>query len=658
MTTMFGAIGSGPARASSFPLRAADRAAAALPAYVVAMKIGYLDGPRLRRTLLAACGHAQGSRRELNRINVFPVPDGDTGTNLALTLRSVEGRVRRVRSRSVGDVAEEAAQGAVLGARGNCGMMLSHFLYGFAACMKGEMRVNARTLAHALKRGAANLYAAVDRPVEGTMLTVARDAAEVAVTSRSEDLAELMKEVLAEARSSLSRTPELLPVLKEAGVVDAGAKGLVSLIEGAVGFIGGELGRKERPEDPDAAETVRHGAAATEYPSESEKYRYCTEGLVRGRDLPRQNEVRKALREMGDSVLVIRAGDMLRVHVHADEPEAVFDYLAGLGELATRKAEDMHVQHATLKAAASHSLALARRPIVVVTDSGADLPPEVISQHGIHVTPLLLVDSDRTYRDGIDLTSEEFHLRLAEKSGSLPTTSQPTPGDFKATFDAALEEGETIVAVLLGSSLSGTMQSAEAASALFDAPVLVADSLGASLLEGLMALRACECAEAGWQPRAVVAEVERVRRKSGLLLCVHNLDRLARSGRVSARQATLARMLGIKPILEIDASGKVVPAGKAWGARRARGELLALLERRLSASGSVGAGRVRFGIMHVGAPEVVAPLTRELRCRYGAGTEVLASPATPTLSSHAGLGAWGVAWSADDGPPAPPSDRP
>ena len=626
------------------------------------MKIGYLDGARLRRSLLAACQHAQGSRQELNRINVFPVPDGDTGTNLALTLRSIEARMRRTRSNSVGEVAGEAAESAVLGARGNCGMMLSHFLYGFALSLEGRDRVGATHFAHALKRGAANLYAAVDNPVEGTMLTVARELAEAAVASKVRDLGELMTEVLSAARTSLARTPELLPVLKEAGVVDAGASGLVSVIEGVVELISGRAslraGAAASAElDHDQARSVEAGhgavtgAAGVEYPSGSERYRYCTEGLVRAEFLPTQDEVRDRLRRVGDSVLVIVAGSVLKIHVHTDEPEAVFDYLGGLGELATRKAEDMFAQHAAVKAAAGHEVSLARRPVVIVTDSGCDLPPEVISAHGIHVTPLLLVGHDRTYRDGVDLTSEEFHLKLATASGELPTTSQPTPGDFRAVFDQAAVEGESIVAILLGSSLSGTMQSAEAAAGLFEARVWIADSLGASLVEGLLVLRACECAEAGWEPEAIVEEVRRVRSNSGMLVMVRDMTRLAASGRVTARQAGIARLLGIKPVLGLDTEGKIGAATKGWGERHARSKLLGRLDELVAEPLTGEGGRIRFGIVHVGVPEVIAPLTAELRARYGNDVEVLASPCTPTLSSHLGLGAWGIAWSVDAGMP-------
>ncbi len=361
------------------------------PEVVGAMQIAYLDGPRLRRSLVAACEYAQRQRSELNRINVFPVPDGDTGTNLALTARAIADHLRKNRDPGVAAVAEEAAQAAVLGARGNCGMMLSHFLLGFAEGLRDRARVGTHEFGAALRHGVANLLSALERPVEGTILTVMRDTAEAAVRAVHRDFVALLSQLVDEARASLARTPEFLPVLKHAGVVDAGAKGFVSLLEGALLFIHGDPlvavdGRAEEEAEP--------AMVRVDFPGASERYRFCTEALVRGEALPNQDEVRAHLRERGDSLIVIRSGKVLKVHVHTDDPEEVFTYLRALGRLVTHKAEDMQAQHEAVERAADQHIRLARRPVTVMTDSAADLPEEVLRAHGIHVTPLLLLDGD------------------------------------------------------------------------------------------------------------------------------------------------------------------------------------------------------------------------------------------------------------------------
>jgi uncharacterized protein len=610
----------------------------------VPMPIGYIDGPRLRRSLVAACEYAQKQRGELNRINVFPVPDGDTGTNLTLTVRAIADHLRGNKDTHVSDVAREAAQAAVMGARGNFGMMLSHFLLGFSDHVRDRARITTQEFGEALRNGVQNLHQALERPVEGTILTVMRDTAEAAEEVPHTDFAELLQHLVEEARASLDRTPDLLPVLKRAGVVDAGAKGFVALLEGVVGYIHGDPvvaaadGKVSAEDDGDALP-----AAGAEFPGSSERFRYCTEALVRGDALPAQARVHEALRERGDSLIVIRSGAVLKVHVHTDDPEDVFAYLRSLGTLATHKAEDMRAQHAAVERAADAHIRLARRPVVVMTDSTADLSEEIIRAHGIHVTPILLLDGDRTYRDGVDITAREFHARLAGQA-RLPTTSQPAPADFLETYARAAEDGEVVLGVIVSSGLSGTLASAQAAAGRFQgAPVHLVDSLGATLLTGLMVLKACELAELAVPPEEIVQRLKRIRRRSGIVFTVDTFDRLLASGRVGRGRAMLGSMLSVKPILGLDDAGKVVPLGKALGRKRAVQAVLDTVSRRIPEG-----ARVRFGVVYVGSDDIVAPVSETLRQRYGKDVEILTAPATPVLATHLGLGAWAVAYLVED----------
>lgn len=615
------------------------------------MRIGYLDGPRLRRSLVAACEYAQQQRGELNRINVFPVPDGDTGTNLALTVRAIADHLRRNDDPAVADVAREAAQAAVLGARGNCGMMLSHFLLGFADQVRDRVRITTEDFGQALRCGVQNLQQALERPVEGTILTVMRDTADAAERTKYRDFMEMLPHLVEEAQASLARTPDLLPVLKTAGVVDAGAKGFVSLLEGVVLFIHGDPivasangnGRAVAQEDGEEGPAGESAMARVEYPTSSEQFRFCTEALVRGDALPSQNRVRDDLRERGDSLIVIRSGNVLKVHIHTDDPEDVFGYLRGVGALVTHKAEDMQVQHAAVERAADAHVRLARRPVSIITDSAADLPEEIVRAHGVHVTPLLLVDDDRTYRDGVEITAREFHQRLAEEA-PVPTTSQPAPADFLETYARAAEDGEVVLGVILGSGLSGTLASAQAAAGRFHAaPVYLVDSLGASLLTGLMAMKACELAELGTPPEEIVTRLNAMRARSNIIFTVDSFDRLLASGRVGRGRALLGSVLSVKPILGLDDNGKVVPLGKAMGRKRAQQVLLDTVAAAIPEGATV-----RFGVVHVGDDTVVEPVCDALRQRYGRDVEILTAPATPVVSTHLGLGAWGVAYLVED----------
>ena len=619
-------------------------------------RIAYVDGPRLRRAFLAACAHAQGYKAELNRINVFPVPDGDTGTNLALTLDAIAGALAASRERRVDRVAAAVARAAVMGARGNCGMMLSQFLIGFASGLEGRARASADEFGAALVAGSRSLDAAVEKPVEGTILTVVRDSASAAAEAGglegrgngggAVDFTDLMGRLLDAARGSLERTPDLLPVLAQAGVVDAGAKGFVEMVEGVVGLIeyGGDdtttrsSAAADRDADPGRPDWSPIGAM--DHPLGQGTRRYCTEILVEGPDLPPEKTVRAALAEGSEELLVIRSAEILKIHLHTDHPRDAIDYCGTFGTVAAHKAEDMFAQFEAARGAAEGAV---RRPVGILVDSGSDLPDAVMRAHGIHMVPLLLIDGDRTLRDRIDVSAEEFHARL-DGGGPLPTTSQPPPGQFRDAFEKASGDSEVVVAILVAASLSGIFRSAEHGAQLApELDVRLVDSRAASILIGLLALKAAELAESGMPPAEIVAEVERIRDRSGIAFTVRNLDRLIASGRLGHFAGWLGGLLDLKPVLALGPDGRIRALGKARGSRRVR----KLLVEKILAEIPEGAHKVRFGIVHAGASDVVAPVRAELEARFP-GAEVLVSPITPVIATHLGAGAWGVGYMVED----------
>ena len=585
---------------------------------------------------MAGCEFVQQCRAELNRINVFPVPDGDTGSNLALTASAIADRLRPNRETNLGIVAREAADAAILGARGNCGMILSHFLLGFSEQVRTRPRLSAGQFSVALEGAVQHVYRSLERPVEGTIVTVMRATAEEARRSRAGDFADLIERLLERAREALARTPELLPQLRAAGVVDAGAKGFVAMLEGIVAFMHGDpfVALKTTP----TFDAVAAAAARANYPVESEQYRFCTEALVRGPALPEQAAVQAALRDRGDSLIVIRGSDLLKVHLHTDLPDEVFAYLRTLGDLVTHKAEDMAAQHSAVERAAAAHIQLARRAISIVTDSACDLPDEVARAHGIHVLPLALVFEHEVLRDRVDIDAETFLARL--RNGEQPTTSQPPPAAFLEYYRRAAQDGEHVLVIPVGSSLSGTYASAEAAAKRFEAaPITMIDSLGASLLQGFQVLRAAELAELGWPADRIAAELSAVRAQSGIFFTVDVFDNLLRSGRVGRGRAWLAGLLDVKPIMELNRGGFVEPIARVRGMRNVLPRLLKVLADRIPAQEDA----VRFGVIHVGASEIAAEAKRALQQSYGP-REIIVAPATPVLAAHLGPGAWGLCY--------------
>jgi DegV family protein with EDD domain len=599
--------------------------------------IAYVDGPRLSRSLFAAADWVAAGRDEINRINVFPVPDGDTGTNFSLTLRAVADALRALGDAPLPETARAAARAAVLGARGNSGIMLAHFLMGFAEAIGDRSHASTRDVAAALRTGADRLYESLEDPREGTILTVAREAAAAAerAAAESSDVGAFMTRLLAEAQVALARTPELLAVLKEAGVVDAGGKGFVRMLEGVVRFIDGD---PILPVAPDASEPVTAPAAYVEIAAERD-FQYCTEVLVRGEQLPPANEVRTALHAFGGSIVVAVLGDILKVHVHTDAPDAVFSYAARWGRVEATKADDMRAQHRQL----SHP---DRRPVAVVVDSSSDLADGILDRHRIAIVPLQVMFGDATFRDRIELKPDEFYRRL-RTSKELPTTSQPTPAEFVRVLRGARQEAEEVVMVLLSAALSGTYRSGQAAvKGAGITGVHLVDSKTASLGLGMLALRGAELAESGWRAADIAAELDRVRRQAGMFLTVDRYDNLLRSGRVTRGKAWLAGMLDVKPILSLDESGRVIPVDRVRGRENVVPRVLSLLERRLTPRPKV----VRFGVAHADAPEMAERVRTALVAAYRP-RDCFVALATGVLGTHVGPGAWGVFYQIEDGTP-------
>lgn len=304
--------------------------------------------------------HLQANAEQINALNVFPVPDGDTGTNMNLTLTSGIREMEAKFTDHLGKVAEALSKGLLMGARGNSGVILSQLFRGFARSVAELQEADARQLAAALQQGVDTAYRAVVKPVEGTVLTVSKEAARRAleVSSRSEDPLQLMREVTSAAHEALARTPEQLPILKQGGVVDAGGQGLVLIYEGFVQALSGEIPAEPHPaavaaeRDASHAEDAGHGVhpVQAQLSADHIEFGYCTEFLIHldesGKGVFQEAAFREELGEFGDSIVVVADDDLVKVHIHAEYPGDVLNRAMKLGPLSRIKIENMREQHA------------------------------------------------------------------------------------------------------------------------------------------------------------------------------------------------------------------------------------------------------------------------------------------------------------------------
>ncbi len=298
----------------------------------------FYNGPELRDMFAAATVWLEKNAREIDLLNVFPVPDGDTGTNMVLTMRAAMEEASRCPERSAAAVLQAMAWGALMGARGNSGVILAQIVRGLAQGLDGKESIDGHDFAAALANSSALAYKAVSQPVEGTILTVVREAAasvQPSSSSDASDLCSILGVLVAEARASVARTPSLLPVLRQAGVVDAGGQGLCVLLEGALRHLRGEEAVTTAPQ-PTAAVSQKQAGEPS--------YGYCTEFLIQGSELNIE-QIRNRLCELGESVLVIGDESMVRAHLHTLDPGMAISYATSLGVLRQVKVDNMEEQH-------------------------------------------------------------------------------------------------------------------------------------------------------------------------------------------------------------------------------------------------------------------------------------------------------------------------
>lgn len=525
----------------------------------VDVAVGYLDGIRLNRCLCASIDWLISAQDELNKINVFPVPDGDTGTNLALTVDSIGVRIQQLKTRHVGELLIKAADAALDGARGNSGAIVAQFFQGLADSCEDKQRLLPKDLVKGFQAGAEYARSAISKPKSGTILTlidaVAKDLAEYHEKNPERDFVPMLNNAVDRAQVVLAGTQQQLEVLRRAGVVDAGAKGFLLLLEGIGNFLSqGSLRAVPVPRaDPDAAATLT-GFEAQEGDIE---HRFCTECLVHGEQIDHR-KLRERLSEIGSSMIVAGTPRKTKIHIHVDEPSAVFHIAGEFGELTGRKADDMRQQ--------AHAVSAVNKRFAVITDTAADLPDFAMEEYDIHTVPLRIHFGNQRYLDKIDFTPTQFFQEM-HTNPEPAQTSQPTPGDYRRMYDYLASHFNHVFCISLSQKVSGTWQAAASAAERAQRPdaITVIDSKTAAVGQGLIALHAAECIAAGMDREEIVASIEAAKDHTQTCALVTDLSYAVKGGRVPPWAYRLSRLLRIHPILHATGDGRVVPGGFVFG---------------------------------------------------------------------------------------------
>ncbi|USQ65321.1 DAK2 domain-containing protein [Clostridium sp. 16K-1-R1] len=307
------------------------------------MKFNKVNGEHLYYMMSNAANKLELQSEYVNSLNVFPVPDGDTGTNMSMTFRAAVKEIEGMDNKNIGEVSKKLAKGALMGARGNSGVILSQILRGISKGLEGKEEADASEFANALLEGSKSAYKAVMRPTEGTILTIVRTAGEVAVALKEDNITELMREVCRESKIMLDKTPEMLPALKKAKVVDSGGMGLLIILQGMQEAL--ENGLKVTTGTPQAVKSSVAKAQRSETMSEEDiKFGYCTEFIILG-DSNHAEEFKSKVINKGDSLVVVGYEDVIKVHIHTNNPGKVLEDAVKFGELSKIKIDNMREEH-------------------------------------------------------------------------------------------------------------------------------------------------------------------------------------------------------------------------------------------------------------------------------------------------------------------------
>jgi uncharacterized protein len=533
-----------------------------------------LDGLRLNRALKAGIAKLLSRQEHLNKINVFPVPDGDTGTNLALTMHAVLGTLQRAPDDHAGKTLTRIADAALDGARGNSGAILAQFFLGLCDRLGHLGRLSAQDFADGVRGGADYARESLSEPREGTILTVLTDfARELNAVQRegARDFAALLRRGVQAAQASLERTTFQLEALRKANVVDAGAQGFVELISGMTEYIAS--GAEDEPDVIVPALSEAESAEVTAGQEEDLAYRYCTECVVTAADLDRRH-LREQLSRLGGSLVVAGRQGKARVHIHVNDPAAVFRVAARFGAVTGEKADDMQRQQ--------HSAHLAGRRVAIVTDSAADIPEDELDRLDIHLVPMRVNFGDRSYLDKVGLTPEQFFAEL-RSNPEHPKTSQPPPGDFRRQFEFLASHFDAVVSINITRQASGTCAAAETAAGRVSThgKVTVIDSMNASLGQGLVAMYAAECAQAGYDAARVIEATRAILPRTWTWGLVGSLEFAVRGGRVPRWVKNVTDRLQLMPILHNDRKGRVSAGSVLFGRSRLEEKFARFVRRRM-----------------------------------------------------------------------------
>ena len=584
-----------------------------------------IDGSKIYDYFISGAKKIIYYEKKLNSINVFPVADGDTGTNLALTMKMVIANAKKHMhlNKTLSSISEVATENAY----GNSGMIFAQYLNGFASAAQEKTEISISEFADMTHAASEYAYDAVASPKEGTILSVMRDwSNDIKAKLHLRDFEKILQESLVSARAMVEQTKLKLKVLKENNVVDAGAKGFLIFLEGMLEFLlKGKIQEAVNLGD-DVMDKHTHHFVDTAVLQN----RYCTQLYIET-EMDRE-AIKQALADFGDSLVITGKEKRIKIHIHTDYPGRVVEQLAEQSDILSQKIEDMKLMNNILH----HQ----KSKIGIVTDTIADLSQELIDEYQVSVIPVNLICDSIAYLDKVTMTPDVFYQKI-DQFKMNPTSAQPSLSTIEKTFTQLLDHYDSLIGIFVSANMSGTYNSAKKAAAKISRKgkqISVINSRTNSAGEGLLVYEAGKLIAQGLPHQEIVDRLNEARSRIRIYVSVSDLSHMIKGGRISKTAGYILNKINLQPVISIDTKGNGIVTKKTLSQRKAVESIVRQFKQDLKAFGIE-----RYSIVYSDKEEDTEDLMSGIE-EAVKQPPISFSPISPVVGLNAGAGSFAVAY--------------
>ncbi len=525
-------------------------------------RVTEINGIQLYNCFVAGAQKILDNQALLNKINVFPVADADTGSNMASTMLSIVNNVNP--QDNVKQTMSSIADAALTGARGNSGIIFAQYLYGFSQEIGDVASLTVKNFAESMQKAVKYAYDAIANPQEGTIISVIKDWANCVYNMKDscDDFIKILLNAFSKATESLKSTAKWIAT-KARSIVDAGGKGYVVFLEGMMEYFKSGL----QTVTINNTEIISSEELDT-FDHQNITFRYCTEALLSGENLSKK-VIYDMINDLGDSLVVAGSPNKMRLHIHTDEPWVVMERIQKIGSTIYQKVEDMVMQN--------DIVANKKSNIGILTDSTCDLPEELLNKHHIQVVPLSIHFGKELYLDHLTIKPDTFIEKLCSYP-ELPTSAQPSLNEFVNKYNYLTSHYDSVISShimeRLSNTINGSRKAAEKVSEKTGKKISVVDTNSASSSLGLMLVRAAECIEQGMSHDKVVEKLKLWTKNSKMWVCCNTVKYAFKSGRLSNFKSFLVKCLGFMPTITIKPDGKPTLSDISFSSRTSHNRVL------------------------------------------------------------------------------------